>query len=125
MTTKVALKNTAHPAAKTKITSRPSIPHKTIKPAEISPAYASVWDAISNTPEEAENLRTRSALMQQLTVIIKKNKWTQSEAAVQCGVTQPRINDLLQGRISKFSIDALVNLASHVGQRVTLKLSPA
>jgi predicted XRE-type DNA-binding protein len=120
-----ALKKTAHPAKKTITAARPTIPHKLSKPSKISPAYASVWDAISDTPEEAENLRTRSALMQQLAAIIKKNKWTQAQAAAECGVTQPRINDLLQGRISRFSIDALVNLASHVGQRVTLKLSPA
>ena len=76
MTSKVAIKKTAHPAAKKITAARPSIPHKTSNPAKISPAYASVWDAISDTPEEAENLRTRSALMQQLTTIIKKNKWT-------------------------------------------------
>jgi len=57
--------------------------------------------------------------------IIKENGWTQAEAAKRCGVTQPRINDLLRGRISKFSIDALVNIASALGRRVTVKLEDA
>jgi predicted XRE-type DNA-binding protein len=48
-----------------------------------------------------------------------------AEAARQCGVTQPRINDLLRGRISKFSVDALVNIASRLGRKVTVRLDAA
>ena len=77
--------------------------------------YASVWDAITDTPEEAANLRLRSELMDKITALIQKNGWTQLEAARQCSVTQPRINELLHGRISRFSLDALVNIAAHQG----------
>lgn len=87
--------------------------------------FSSVWDAISDTPEEAANLRTRADLMQQITAIIKANGWKQNEAAAHCGVTQPRINDLLRGRISRFSLDALVNIATALGQRVHVELEPA
>ena len=72
--------------------------------------YASVWDALADTPERAANLRARAELMQQIAAIVKKRGWTQMEAARQCGVSQPRINDLLGGRVSRFSLDALVNI---------------
>jgi predicted XRE-type DNA-binding protein len=84
--------------------------------------YASVWDAIANTPEEAANLRVRADLMRDITAIINESGWTQVEAANHCGVTQPRINDLLRGRISRFSLDALVNIATALGRRVHVEL---
>jgi len=88
-------------------------------------SYASVWDAIADTPEEAANLRLRADLMEQITVLIEESGWTQAEAAKQCGVTQPRINDLLRGRISRFSLDALVNIAAALGRRVHVELEAA
>ena len=87
--------------------------------------HASVWDAIADTPEEAANLRVRADLMEKITAIIEEGGWTQAEAAGHCGVTQPRINDLLRGRISRFSLDALVNIASALGKRVQVKLMAA
>lgn len=92
---------------------------------EIIQTFDSVWDAIADTPEEAANLSLRSDLMDKITKILKENGWTQAEAAVRCGVTQPRINDLLRGRISRFSLDALVNIASALGRRVTVNLDAA
>jgi predicted XRE-type DNA-binding protein len=80
--------------------------------------FANVWDAIADTPEEAANLTLRSELMDEIEQIIKKNGWTQKEVAKRCGVTQPRLNNLLRGRISRFSLDALVNIASALGRRV-------
>ena len=87
--------------------------------------YDSVWDALADTPEQAANLRARAELMQQIAAIVKKHGWTQMEAARQCGVTQPRINDLLRGRVSRFSLDALVNIATAIGRRVHVELEPA
>ena len=84
--------------------------------------YASVWDALADTPEQAANLRTRAELMQQIAAIVKESKWTQVEAAAHCGITQPRMNDLLRGRVSRFSLDALVNVATAIGRRVHLEL---
>ena len=92
------------------------------KPLE---TYASVWDALADTPEEAANLRLRSALMSQIAAILKASGWTQAEAAARCAVTQPRINDLLRGRIARFSLDALVNIASALGRKVTVRLEDA
>ncbi|MEO5660116.1 MAG: XRE family transcriptional regulator [Polaromonas sp.] len=84
--------------------------------------YASVWHAIADTPQEAENLRVRSELMDKITALIAQNNWKQAEAASRCGVTQPRINDLLRGRISRFLLDALVNIAAALGRRVHVEL---
>jgi predicted XRE-type DNA-binding protein len=87
--------------------------------------YASVWDAIADTAEEAANLRMRSALMQQIAKLVERKGWTQAEAASRCGISQPRVNDLLRGRIARFSLDALVNIAAALGRRVTVKLEDA
>jgi predicted XRE-type DNA-binding protein len=88
-------------------------------------SYASVWDAIADTPEEAVNLRVRAELIDKIGAIIEENGWTQAEAARRCGVTQPRINDLLRGRIARFSLDALVNMAAALGRRVHVELDAA
>lgn len=85
-------------------------------------SFASVWDAIANTPEAAANLRIRSELMRKIAVIVEEGGWTQADAAQRCGVAQPRINDLLRGRISRFSLDALVNIAAALGRRVHVQI---
>ena len=87
--------------------------------------YASVWDALADTPEQAANLRARAELMQQIAAVVKDKDWTQAEAAKRCGVTQPRINDLLRGKVSRFSLDALVNIATAIGRRVHVELEVA
>jgi predicted XRE-type DNA-binding protein len=87
--------------------------------------YTSVWDAIADTQEEAANLRARAELMHKIEAIVKESGWTQTEAAQRCGVTQPRMNDLLRGRVSRFSLDALVNIATALGRRVRVDLEAA
>ena len=67
----------------------------------------------------------RSELMDRISELIAANGWTQVEAAAQCGLTQPRISDLLRGRLSRFSLDALVNIAAALGQRVHVALEAA
>jgi predicted XRE-type DNA-binding protein len=87
--------------------------------------FANVWDAIADSPAEAANLELRYDLMERISGIVKQNGWTQAEAAKRCGVTQPRINDLLRGRIARFSLDALVNIASALGRKVRVRLDAA
>jgi predicted XRE-type DNA-binding protein len=87
--------------------------------------FTSVWDALADTPEQAANLRARADLMRQIAGLIEANGWKQVQAAERCGVTQPRINDLLRGRVSRFSLDALVNIATALGQRVHVELETA
>jgi predicted XRE-type DNA-binding protein len=88
-------------------------------------SYASVWDALADSPQRAANLRARAALMQQIAAIVQGNRWTQTEAARRRAITQPRMNDLLRGRASRFSLDALVNIATAVGCRVHVELKGA
>jgi predicted XRE-type DNA-binding protein len=86
---------------------------------------ASVSDALAGTREQAANLRARAELMQQIAAIVEKNRWTQAEAARRCAITQPRMNDLLRGRVSRFSLDALVNIGTAIGRRVHVELESA
>jgi predicted XRE-type DNA-binding protein len=85
--------------------------------------FESVWDAIEDTPGEALNMRLRSELMIQITRRVKEWGVTQKEAAQRLGITQPHLNDLLNGRINKFGLDALVNLTgpAHFHVELTLK----
>ena len=87
--------------------------------------FTSVFDALADTLQEAANMRARAELAQALTALVLAQGWTQAEAAQRCGVTQPRMNDLLRGRISRFSLDAMVNMAVSSGQRVRMALEAA
>jgi predicted XRE-type DNA-binding protein len=85
-------------------------------------SHAGVLDARAATPGQAANLRARADLMRHIAEIIQEHGWKQAEAARRCGVAQPRINDLLRGTVSRFSLDALVNLATALGRRVSVAL---
>ena len=87
--------------------------------------FASVWDAIEDTPAEAENMKVRSALLMKLNQYLEQLPGTDAEKAARLGITRPRYFDLKHGRIQKFSIDALVGYASAVGLHVHLELSMA
>ncbi|AQQ32053.1 XRE family transcriptional regulator [Burkholderia cenocepacia] len=84
--------------------------------------YANVWDAIESEPAEAANMKLRSELMIALKQRIARLELSQAEAAKQLGVTQPRVSDLMRGKINLFGLDALVNMASAVGLRVDLQV---
>ena len=87
--------------------------------------FANVWDALEDDPVIRENLKVRSELLIALEKTIESWKLTQKEAAARLGITQPRLNDLLRGRIGKFSLDALVDLATKAGLGITLKIKKA
>jgi predicted XRE-type DNA-binding protein len=90
-----------------------------------SETFASVWDAIEETPAEAENMKLRSALMIALEKHIRAQGWTQAEAARRLGVTQPRVSDLLRGKINLFGLDTLVNMVAMAGLRVEMRVLEA
>jgi predicted XRE-type DNA-binding protein len=87
--------------------------------------FTSVWDALEDTAAEAANMRARSELMIAIRSKIERWKVNQAEAARRLGGTQPRLNDLLLGRIDKFSLDALMNLARPAGLAVRLMIEEA
>jgi predicted XRE-type DNA-binding protein len=87
--------------------------------------FESVWDALADTPAEAENMKLRSSLMIAISEAVAAWSLSQAEAARRLGVTQPRLNDLLRGRVGKFSLDALVALAARAGLAVHLEIKSA
>jgi predicted XRE-type DNA-binding protein len=84
--------------------------------------FGSVWEALESQPSEAANMKARSDVMIALHDTINKWKVTQAVAAKRLGITQPRLNDLVRGRINKFSLDALMNLAGQAGLTVRVKV---
>jgi predicted XRE-type DNA-binding protein len=84
--------------------------------------FESVWDAIEPSQAEAENMKARSLLMMSIDRLVKEWGLSQSLAAKRLGLTQPRLNDLLRGRINKFSLDALMTIASKAGLTVKLQV---
>ena len=87
--------------------------------------FANVWDALEDTGVEAANMRARSELMIAVRSEIESWKVSQAEAARRLGLTQPRLNDLMRGRLDKFSLDALINLAGPAGLAVRLTIKAA
>ncbi|EYU13712.1 helix-turn-helix domain-containing protein [Photorhabdus aegyptia] len=77
--------------------------------------FESVWDAISDTPEQAENMKIRAQLINILNAWIAKRKFTQAEAAKLLGITQPRVSELTRGKIQLFSVDKLIMMMAHAG----------
>lgn len=87
--------------------------------------FASVWDALEDTPEQAENMKLRSALMMALKEHIARQGLSQKEAARLLGVTQPRVSDLVRGRIERFGLDTLVTMAVAAGLHVEMRITGA
>lgn len=84
---------------------------------------ANVFDALADTPAEAANLKARSALLSALKARIRSWDLPQEAAAAKLGITRPRLNDLLQGKLAKFSLDALVNFAAASGLAIELRIT--
>ena len=89
--------------------------------------FNSIWDAIEDTPQRAAGIRARSELMMEIEGIIRQKKMTQAEAATLFGVTQPRISDLMRGKINLFSLDFLMDMATVAGlePHLTIKKTKA
>ena len=85
--------------------------------------FESVFDAIADSPEEALNMKLRASLIREIRVKVAAGGWTQAQTAIQLGITQPRVSDLLSGKLSKFSLDALVNMLARLGGEVELKVA--
>ena len=84
--------------------------------------FASVWDAIEK-PRDAAGLKARAEIAHALLAEIERRELTQAQAAALLGVTQPRISDLMRGRLNLFSLETLIDMAERVGFRVGIKLT--
>lgn len=87
--------------------------------------FDNVFDALADTPAEAANLKARSELLSALKARVRAWGLSQEAAANRLGITRPRLNDLLQGKMAKFSLDALVNLATASGLAVHIQVAEA
>ena len=87
--------------------------------------FNSVWDAIESDQIQAANLKLRARLMMEVADYVKQAGLTQAEAAKKLGTTQPRLNDVIKGRIEKCTVDRLVNMLAAVGYKVNLNISRA
>ena len=86
--------------------------------------FVSVWDAIEDSANEAASMKLRAELANEIIERMRERKLTQAKAAQLIGVTQPRISDLMRGRLDLFSLDALVDMADRVGLRTRMIVSP-
>lgn len=84
--------------------------------------FASIWDAIEPSRAQAANMKARAELMIAICEAVDAWALTQAATARRLGLTQPRLNDLLRGRINKFSLDALINLATAAGLAVRVEV---
>lgn len=84
--------------------------------------YASVWDALTDTPAESAKMKARSEMLMAVKRTVESWKLTQARSAERLGVTQPRLNDLLRGRVTKFSTDALFDLSAAAGLTPTITI---
>jgi predicted XRE-type DNA-binding protein len=85
--------------------------------------FISVWDAIEPSRAAAANMKARAEMMIAIRESVADWGVTQAVAAKRLGLTQPRMNDLLRGRINKFSLDALINLATRAGLSVRVEIA--
>jgi predicted XRE-type DNA-binding protein len=85
--------------------------------------FENVFDALSDSQEEAVNLKLRAELIREIRYKIEDSGWTQSLTAEKLNVSQPRVSDLLNGKISKFSLDSLVNMMATLGGEISLEVA--
>jgi predicted XRE-type DNA-binding protein len=91
----------------------------------VTPADGNIFADLGFPPEEAGNLFVRSKLMIEVRCIIQDRRLKQKKAAELFGVSQPRISELMRGRINEFTIDSLVNMLAHAGLRVDVSIRAA
>ena len=87
--------------------------------------FDNVFDALADTPAEAANMKARAELLVALQTRIRSWEMSQEAAAARLGITRPRLNDLWRGKLGKFSLDALVNLATAAGLSLEIRIADA
>ena len=92
---------------------------------KLTPSSGNVFRDLGFSPEEAEHLKVRSDLMISVQKAIAAQRLKQAEAAKLLGVTQPRVSDLMRGRIDLFSIDTLIDMLGRLGIRAKVVLQPS
>jgi len=88
----------------------------------VTKSSGNVFTDLGFPPEEEANLKLRSQLMIEIDKVIAENHLTQKAAAARLGISQPRVSDLMRGKVEKFTIDALVNFLSKLGHTVSIQV---
>jgi predicted XRE-type DNA-binding protein len=91
----------------------------------IEQAFESVWDALEDSPSEAENMKLRSSLLIAISEAVSGWHLPQRESAKRLGVTEPCLSDILRGRVGRFDLDTLVAFAARAGLAVHLEITMA
>lgn len=91
----------------------------------MSETFKNVWDALEDDPAERESLKVKSQMMIDIEQHIKSLGITQAQAAQRLGVSQPRVSDLVNGKIDRFTIDMLITMLARLGLHVELILKAA
>lgn len=86
--------------------------------------FASIWDAVEDSAVDAASMKLRAEIANQVIERVRTLKLTQVKAAEMLGVTQPRVSDLMRGRLDLFSLDSLVNMADRAGLQTRLVVRP-
>lgn len=84
-----------------------------------------VFADLGFSPAESRNLQLRSQMITALRKFIEKEGLTQADAAKRLKVSQPRVSDLTRGKISRFSLDTLVNMLTDAGLEVDFRIKPS
>lgn len=90
----------------------------------ITKSSGNVFRDLGYDTHTAENLRVRSELAAKLSELIKSSGWSQIQAARIFRVSQPRISDLMRGKIDLFTVDTLINMLGLAGSRTTFQVVP-
>ncbi|MEX2262938.1 MAG: helix-turn-helix transcriptional regulator [Bryobacteraceae bacterium] len=98
---------------------------KIVRDGNITKSSGNVFADLGFSSAEARNLRLRSQMMTALRKFVEKEGLTQAGAAKRLKVTQPRISDLKRGKITRFSLDALVNMLTDAGLEVDFRIKAA
>ena len=85
----------------------------------VQPSSGNVFSDLGFAQEEAHRLKIRADLMIELSKLIGERGLTQAAAAKVLGVTQPRVSDLVRGKIERFSVDTLIEMLGHAGASVS------
>ncbi|KXK44491.1 MULTISPECIES: helix-turn-helix domain-containing protein [Nitrosomonas] len=91
----------------------------------MSKKFESVWDAIEDTPQQAASMKMRSQLLIVLQEHLRNSGLTQFKAAELLGVTQPRVSDLMRGKIDLFSLESLIDMITSIGLKVEINIKDA
>lgn len=92
---------------------------------KVTRSTGNIFEDLGFDREAAENLRIRSELMIEIEQLIRRRGLTQARAAALLGVTQPRVSNLVRGKIALFTIDMLVNMLARAGRKVVIQTKRA